>query len=139
MRFQLDERGAEADFRSHRLPSRPSPTPRAGMVVALLGAAAEVSGMQRPTGLGNPIDARKIDSWGPLWKRDIVPHSSPLGGFDPVKPTCYKRLFCAGRAGSGFYFSCPLFQIDPGAKSDAAKLNTPSGLAVEACSEFRKP
>ena len=63
--------------------------------------------------------------------------ASPIGGFDPVYPTCYKRLFCAGRAGPGSYFSCPLFRVNPGAKSDAAKLNTPSGLAVEACSEFR--
>jgi hypothetical protein len=75
----------------------------------------------------------------PICNRPGLPLPPPFGGFDPAKPTCYKRLFCAGRAGSGFYFSCPLFQIDPGAKSDAAKLNTPSGLAVEACSEFRKP
>src|ERR1700686_1127258 len=61
----------------------------------------------------------------------------PVCGFDRANPTCYKRLFCAGRAGSGSYFSCRLFRIDPGAKSDAAKLSTPTGLAVEACSEFR--
>jgi hypothetical protein len=30
------------------------------------------------------------------------------------------------------------YGTEPGAKSDAAKLNTPSSLAVEACSEFRK-
>src|SRR6202795_4927894 len=62
----------------------------------------------------------------------------PVCGFDRAYPTCYKRLFCAGRAGSESYFSCRLFRIDPGAKSDAAKLSTPTGLAVEACSEFRK-
>src|SRR5690349_19057996 len=64
---------------------------------------------------------------------------SPNCGFDPSHPTCYKRLFCAGCRGLESYFSCPMIQHEPGASSDAAKLqHSFTGLAVEACSEFRK-
>ena len=65
--------------------------------------------------------------WGCLW--------GCMGlslGFDPTPLTCYKCPFCAGRFGGGLSY--------PGLAgaecSDAAKLSTPSSLAVEACSEF---
>jgi hypothetical protein len=63
-----------------------------------------------------------------------------LPGFDPVNGTCYKFPFCAGSLRPGPISRSNFDEfLSTGAKSDAAKLHhSYKGLAVEACSEFRK-
>ena len=98
VRFQLDDQGAETKliFDHTGFPQGAAAAPRAGMVVALLGAAPEVSGMRAALPMGDP---RKDLENRFFTRSGKVSSASPIRvGLTLLYPTCYKRLFCAGRA-----------------------------------------
>jgi len=79
------------------------------------------------------MERRKTDSSPDLGTAS----NPPLVGLTPLAQRVINACFVQGRQDQRLLSGPPL-QADPGAKPDAAKLNTPSGLAVEACSELRK-